>query len=193
MKPNVLPKAIVRFVMITGFVIAVGFIVYKYAVFIPTMPQFQFFINGITLGLAYTTFKSNISRYGYGILFLWYFILSGFITTYILWMFMLNAISIIAMTAAIYSYFLLIKKQFVNILFTRIISSAVLIGIANGLIVLFLGIISFHTVVSQPMIFLGSIYYNLKIGTVMGIVTGTSIEFVEYFLIKIFIREQVAS
>ncbi len=54
-----LKQAIIRCFTISGLIIAIAFLIYRAEVFTPTMWPFQFLVSGITIGIAFTTFREK--------------------------------------------------------------------------------------------------------------------------------------
>ena len=186
-------EAIVRTLVVAGIVIAFGFIVYQSSVFKPTLPSFEFVANGIVIGIAYAAFKSNTPRNGFVALFVWYLLLNVIlINPNNSWNYIMSASYIIGLTGTVYLYFFVIRKHFINGRLQRIIASAVIIGVAHGLIVIFLQLLSLR-VITHPIQTLEWSYLNLKTGTLIGILSGVGMEIAEY-LIKMFsVQEEVIS
>jgi len=83
-------QAIIRFIIIAGLIIAIAFLIYRIAVFTPTMWAYQYFISGITIGLAYVTFRDKNYRLGILLLLFWYIILVSNISEGNSWVFVLE-------------------------------------------------------------------------------------------------------
>jgi len=190
---DILKEAIVRTLMVAGLVIAFGFIVYQSSVFNPILTSFEFVANGIIIGIAYAAFKSNKPRNGFAALFVWYLLLNGIlINPNNSWNYIMSASYIIGLTGAVYLYFFGIRKRFINGRIQRIIASAIIIGVAHGLIVIFLQLFSFR-VLAHPTNTLEWSYLNLKTGTLIGILSGVGMEVAEH-LIKMFpVQKEVVS
>ena len=133
-----LKLAIVRFVIISGFIIAVAYLIYQIAVFTPTMWAFQYFVSGITLGIAYVTFKEKNYREGIALLLLWYIILVGVISKGNHWVFILEGVYICIIALAVYLYIIIIKRSFVRNEISRIIVSTIIVGLSNSFIIVIL-------------------------------------------------------
>lgn len=190
---NTWKQVILRGVIVSGLVIAFGFIVYQSSIFTPTTPPFLFLVTGVTIGISYAAFKSSVPRNGFIALFVWYVILTGRHASHNAWIFILEGSYIMGITGAIYLYILIADKPFINGRTQRIVASTLIIGIVNGLIVIFLGLFRIGAVVAHPEVFLQASYYNLKIGAVMGILSGLGIELAEYVIKRLSLQEQVAS
>ena len=50
---ELIKESIVRFIIVTGLIIAIGYYLYEKSVFIPTHWPFQFLVSGITFPVYY--------------------------------------------------------------------------------------------------------------------------------------------
>lgn len=175
-------RHIVRFLFVSGLIIAIGYSFYKESVFISTRWPFQFFGTGITLGIAYATFSTNNYRTAIGILLLWYIVFTGFLFEHNSWIFILNGTYIALTSAALYLYLIIIKKTFASNNIVRVIISGLLFGITNSLIILLLALFSSHFVFNNLSILLQPMLLNLRIGIIIGILTGIGINLTDLFI-----------
>ena len=182
-KGNTLLNALLRFIIVTGLIIAAGYVVYRNAVFIRTMWPYQFFLTGITVGVAYMAFKSTSRNNGFLILLIWFFlVLSNILLigreALHSWHIILRSIYVISMTCAIYLYVRSLGKSLMSTVIKRIMAATIIIAVINGVIVIILGILSS----GRPSEMLQAIYHNIAIGGQIGILTGIGIEIAEYVI-----------
>ncbi len=167
-------------IVISGVGILVGFIFYRYSVFIPTMRPFQFAVSSISAGLAYAFSKSSIQRHLLPALFVWYVVLTGLLVKLTWWSLILNFAYVGGITSAIFVYNYAASKPYSNRIILRIIYAGAIIAIANGLILMFLGIFSVKVIFFHFSVWLSAIEYNVEIGAVIGLAIGLGIEIAEY-------------
>ena len=177
-----LKLAIVRFVIISGFIIAVAYLIYQIAVFTPTMWAFQYFVSGITLGIAYVTFKEKNYREGIALLLLWYIILVGVISKGNHWVFILEGVYICIIALAVYLYIIIIKRSFVRNEISRIIVSTIIVGLSNSFIIVILELYRLQSISSPFPDMLNGMFLNFKIGATLGLFMGVGIELSNYFI-----------
>ena len=190
---EMLKQAIVRFVITSGLIIAFAYLVYRIAVFTPTMWAFQYFVSGITIGIAYTTFRGKNYREGLVILLLWYIILVSVISEGNYWIYILEGAYTCIISLAVYSYILIIRKSFVKNEISRIIVSIIIIGSFNSFIVLVLSLYSIQSLFAHFPNLLDAMFLNLKIGAMLGLLMGVGIELSNYFVDVVFKEKMIAS
>lgn len=181
MNPNadVVKDAVVRVLVVAGIAIAFGYLVFGSAVFNVRMTWFEFVENGVTVGIAYMTFKSNRVRIGFLVLFFWYLFLIAFLfVPHNNWNPIMEASYVVGLTASVYVYFLLDRKHIIKGPIQRIICASLLIGFAHGVIVLFLQLITLRVFV-HTLETLSWGFMNLKNGTVIGLLCGIGMELTE--------------
>jgi hypothetical protein len=144
------------------------------------MRPFQFTENSITAGLAYAFWKSSTSRNMWIALFIWYILTIELLVEFNWWLPILNLAYISGITAAIFVYNTVVNKPFVTGMFLRVIFAGVIIAIANGVIVIVLGIFSLNVIASHFADWLDAIIFNIEIGIVIGLAVGIGIEIAEY-------------
>lgn len=179
---NTWKQAIWRAVIVSGFVIVIGFIIFHSSIFISTNPTFQFVVTGVTIGISYAAFKSGTPKYAILPLFVWYLFLVGKQALENTWILILSSSYILAIAGAIYLYLFIASKSFINGRIQRIVALTLVVGIINGLIIIFLGLFRIKEAIANPIWILTTMYSNLQIGTVIGIISGLGIELVEYVL-----------
>jgi len=172
---------LLRAAIISGAGIITGYIIYGSSVFVPTMKAFQFTESGVTAGLAYAFFKSSMTRNLWTALFVWYVVLCGLLIEFNWWLLILNLTYIGGITGGILLYNRVVAKPYLNKLFLRIIFAGAIISIANSIIIVVLGIFSLWVVVAHFPVWSDAIWFNMKIGAIIGLAIGIGIELAEYF------------
>jgi hypothetical protein len=173
---DLIKQSLIRFMMITGLIIAVGYLIYQESVFISTRWTFQFFISGITLGITYAMFKANHFREGFAILCLGYIAATCLISSPHSWLFILEGIYISFIAVAVYIYLIISRIYFNSTSLIRIIISGVLIGIVNSLIIIVLNLFPQKSSFDNTPIIMEYILLNLKIGVGIGLLFGIGVE-----------------
>jgi len=190
-KSITLLNALLRFVIVSGLVIAAGYVLYRNAVFIRTMWPYQFFLTGITVGIAYMAYKSTSRHNGFLILLIWFFLVLGNILligreALQSWHIFLRSIYVLSMICAIYLYVHSLGKSLMRTVIKRMMAATIIIAVMNGMIVIILGIVSS----GRPAEMLHAIYHNIAIGGQIGILTGFGIEIAEYVIGKLQERQK---
>jgi hypothetical protein len=184
-----LKQSIVRFISISGIIIAFAYLVYGRSVFISTQWPVQFFVSGITIGLAFITFRERYYREGLALLVLWYIILIGLATERHRWIFILEATYISIISIAVYFCIKIVQKLFISNEFLRIATFTVILGVSNSFIIIVLYLFSFSIILSHlPQIF-DAMYLNLKIGTMLGLFMGVGIELSDIVINSAFFKK----
>lgn len=188
-----LKRAAFRFIIVSGLIIALAYLIYRIAVFTPTMWAFQYFISGITIGISYTTFRNKNYREGIVLLLLWYIILVGVISQGNYWVFILEGVYTCIIALAIHLYLIIISKPFIKNEITRIIISIIILGLCNSLIVVVLNLYTLQSIFSHFPNMLDAMFLNMKIGAMLGLFMGVGIELANYFVEVVFKEKKVAS
>ena len=179
---EIMMRAIIRFSIIAGLIITLAFLIYRIAVFTPTMWAFQYFISGITIGLAYVTFRDKNYRIGLVLLLLWYIILVSVISEGNSWVFILDGAYTCIIALAVHLYIIIINKPFIKNEISRIIASTIILGVCNSLIILVLNLYSFQSLFAHFSYMLDAMFLNLRIGAMLGLFMGVGIELSNYFI-----------
>lgn len=190
---DALKKAIFRFIIISGLIIALAYLIYQIAVFTPTMWAFQYFISGITIGIAYVAFRDKNYREGIVLLLLWYIILVSVISKGNYWVFILEGVYICFIALAVHLYIKIIGKSFIKNEISRIIVSTIIIGLCNSFIVVVLNLYSLQSIFSKLPNILDTMFLNLKIGAILGLFMGVGIELSNYFVDVVYKEKRVTS
>ena len=190
---ELIKESIIRFIIIAGLIIAMGYYLYQKSVFIPTHWPFQFFVSGITVGIAYATFNKNNLSIGITILLIWYIILTSLISKHNTWVLIMEGTYISFFSASVYLYKIIIRKYIIKNILVRIIISTILFGITNSLIIVFLNLFSpemlltnFHEIFT-PMIM------NLGIGSGIGLFLGIGIQLSDSFIKSMLLQNKITS
>src|SRR5512140_23512 len=181
---GVLTRAAVRALIVTAATIAIGLLLFRERVFVPTSRDFQFVVCGVTGGLFYAALKASSIRDGLTALFVWYVVLSLILGRPSLWNFTLDLVYIVAVSAAVYLSFRLDRSSVLRTGLQRIAAIAVFMAIANGIAVLVLSIIHFQTLLAHPLTVLEYSLLNLELGTIIGLGLGGGMETAEWILRK---------
>jgi hypothetical protein len=190
---DIIKQSLVRCISTSGFIIAIAYFIYQDSVFTPTHSPFQFLISGITIGISYTSFRNQNYREGLALLLLWYFIIIVSISERHTWLFILEGTYICIIAAAVYAYLNIIRKPFIKDEIFRIVTSTVIIGIANCLIIVVLNLYSLPSIFINFPNILDIMLLNLKIGVILGLLMGIGIELANYLVNILFIQKKVAS
>jgi len=188
-----LKQSIIRFLIISGLIIALAYFIYQIAVFTPTMWAFQYFVSGITVGISYVTFQDKNYREGLVLLLLWYVILVSVIAKGNNWVFILEGVYICFIALGVYLYLVIISESFIKNEISRIIVSTIILGIFNSLIVVVLNLYSLQSIFDHFPNILDAMFLNLKIGLILGLFMGVGIELANYFVDVIFKAKKVTS
>jgi hypothetical protein len=87
----------------------------------------------------------------------------------------MEASYVVGLTGSVYLYLWVINKRFANNRVQRIIAAALILGLAHGVIVIFLEAVSLRVLVHPVKTFAWS-YMNLRNGTVIGILSAVGME-----------------
>ncbi len=184
--------AIIRFVIISGLIIALAYWIYQIAVFTPTMWPFQYFISGVTIGLSYVTFYKKNYREGLVLLLLWYIVLVSIISKGNSWVFILEGTYICTIAFAVYLYIIIIGKPFIKNEISRIIVSTIILGLCNSFIIVILNLYSIQSIFAHFPDMFDAMFLNLKIGAILGLYMGIGIELSNY-IIDVVYKEKIVT
>ena len=172
---------LLRAVTISGVVVFVGYILYGGNVFTPTMKASQFMASGITAGLSYAFWKSEKPWNMYAALFCWYIAATFLLIDFNRWLLILNLSYIGCIASAVVLNNFVAGKPFAKNFIVRIFFAGAIIAIANGVIIVILGMFSYFTIINRLSIRQEALLFNVKIGSVIGLAAGAGIELAEYF------------
>ncbi|MGD0591406.1 MAG: hypothetical protein ABSA44_11515 [Bacteroidota bacterium] len=184
---------IVRCISVSGVIIGLAYLIYGSSVFIPTRWPFQYLISGITIGIAFATFRDKNYREGIALLALWYIILFGSVTGRHSWMFILEGTYIIIISIAVFFCITIVRKPFINNEFLRVCTSTVILGIANSFIVVLLNLFSLTHIYPHLSQIFDAMFLNLKIGAMLGLFMGVGVELSDGIINPILFKKKVAS
>jgi hypothetical protein len=183
--------ALMRAVVVSGLGIGLGLVFYHFSVFTPTMKAFQFTMSSVTIGVAYAALKGDSMRNGFAALFVWYIVLTaGVIRDFNSWLLILNLVYIGGMASATYVHQRVVNARFSTGAIQRIVLAGVITALANGLIVMFLALFFVQAAISHAAAIMETVYYNLQLGALIGIATGSGMEVAEYLLGTVFDHPQ---
>ncbi|HMK38328.1 MAG TPA: hypothetical protein VK569_03240, partial [Bacteroidota bacterium] len=98
---NTLLRTVIPACATVGF----GVIFFQMSVFNMRMMASQFLMSGVTAGIAYAALRTPRWRDGFAGLFVWYIVMTFFITQYNWWLLVLFFAYIAGIAAAVYLYF----------------------------------------------------------------------------------------
>jgi hypothetical protein len=188
---ELIKESAVRFIIISGLIIAAGYYLYQNSVFIPTHWPFQFLVSGITVGIAYAAFSKNHFSTGAAILFVWYIILTSWISDHNTWVLILEGTYITIFSASVYLYIKIIQKYEIENILIRIIISAVLFGIINSLIVVILSLFSPQILLTNFQRVLSPMMLNFGIGTGIGLFFGIGVKLSDSFVKSVLMQNKI--
>ena len=189
---NTWKRSILRALIVSVTGIIAGFILYKNAIFIPTMIPFQFLRSSITAGIVYAALKSQSPRNVWPMLLVWYALLTGQPALHNPWLFYLTFANVAGITFAIFTYNKIVTRPFAKRLVLRLIFAAAITALVNGLIVITLNLIQFAFYHVHFAIRLAIINLNAQFGAIIGISIGIGIEIAEYLIQKLNQSEEEA-
>jgi hypothetical protein len=178
--PDSWKHVISRAMIVLGAGIVLGFVLYQFLVFIPTMKAFQFTMSSITIGIMYAALKGQSIRNGFAALFVWYVILTGLIEEFNSWLLILNLAYIGGMAGATFVHQRVVKTRLIHGAIQRVAVAGVIMAIANGLIVICLATFSWKVAISHAARIVETVYYNLQLGALIGLATGLGMELAEH-------------
>ncbi len=173
-------NAMLRAMVVSGFGIALGFVLYQFSIFRPTMRVSQFTFSSITIGMTYAALKVSRQRDGLAALFVWNVVLTGLIEEFNSWLLVLNLAYIAGMAGVTFLHHYVVRRNVVAGAFQRIVLAGAMIAIGNALIAVFLAIISWKVSLSHLGSTMEHVFYNLQIGTLIGLAAGLGMEIAEY-------------
>ena len=188
-----LKQAMIRFLSVSGLIIAIAFLIYRDGVFTPTMWPFQFLISGISIGIAFTTFRDKNYREGLALLLLWYLVITGLVSQGNSWIFILEGAYTVIIAAAVYLYIYIVRKSFIKNEISRIFVSTLILGIFNSLIILVLSLYSLQSLFNHFPSIIDAMFLNLKIGAMLGLFMGGGIVLADYLVDALFKGNKLAS
>jgi len=163
----------IRGLLVSGLVIGFGYSFYGNEIFTPTMWPSQFFFSGITLAISNAFFHNKQNRNGAATLLVWYMVSVGLIShIHNRWNYVLYIVDIAVIAGSVYLFYVLARKPFLTHRYQQIIAVSILVGLANSLTVVFLGILHLRVTFAHLGSLFQSTYLNLKIGVLMGLLLG---------------------
>jgi hypothetical protein len=190
---EVLKQPVMRCFTISGLIIAIAFLIYRAEVFTPTMWPFQFLVSGVTIGIAFTTFRDKNYRAGLALLLLWYLIITVPTSQGNTWIFILEGVYTVIIAAAVYLYIYIARKSFITNEISKIFLSTLIIGIFNSLIIVVLSLYSLRSFFSHFPNIVDAMFLNLKVGAMLGLFMGVGIVLADYLIDTVYKAKDVAS
>jgi hypothetical protein len=139
----------------------------------------------VTVGLFYAMLKGSTLRNALAVLLIWYIISLTFSSRHNYWILILNLTYIAGLSLAVYLYMLVIRKSLVGNAIGRIASFVIITAVINTLIILVLALFSLPRAIDNPYSILDAGYFNLKMGTLIGLALGIGIEVADYIVDKL--------
>ena len=186
-------NTISRAVIVTGMGILLGAALYQLAVFSPAMKAFQFSMNSLSIGITYAALRSRRLRDGLAALLVWYVILTGLMEEFNSWLLFLNFAYIGGMACAVVLHQRAVRSPFVIGPILRIVLAGATIGVVNGLVVIVLSVLIWNSAIAHVHSIMAAVYYNLQIGSLIGLATGSGMELAEYLIGKYLDRPAVVT
>jgi hypothetical protein len=173
-------QSLLRALIIAGIVTGFSYAVHGAAAFNSMYTAFEFFANGVAIGIAYAAFKVGQYRNGCAALLGWYVIFTGFIArSEHSWNYFMVASYIIFLAGAVYLCLRINNKWFANARIQRIIATTLIIALTHGIVVIFLQLVT-GALFSHPLKALEWSYMNFRNGTLIGILSALGMELAEY-------------
>jgi hypothetical protein len=173
-------RGLLRAAVVTIVAMAVGFAFFRSLIFIPTMKASQFMISGVTAGIAYAGWRGTSLRQGIVPLFLWYLVLMFLVEDFNSWLPVLDGAYIVGIAGAVWLYLYAVRASLVRGWMQRVAAAAVLVALANGLIVVVLAAVSVPSLLLQGQFLHDTVFWNMQIGTLIGLGVGWGFECAEY-------------
>jgi hypothetical protein len=175
---------IMRAVIVTGMGIVLGAALYQFAVFTPSMKAFQFSMSSLSIGIMYAALKSRRLRDGLAALLVWYVILTGLMEEFNSWLLFLNLAYIGGMAGAVVLHQRAVRSPFVHGAVLRIVLAGATVGVVNGVVVIVLAVLIWNSALAHISSIMAAVYFNLQIGSLIGLATGSGMELAEYLIGK---------
>jgi len=182
---NILKQGFISAVIIIAIGLGIGFLLFRSNIFMPTRPVYQITMASITVGIFYSMLKGSNLRNALAVLLIWYVISLTFSSRHNYSILILNLTYIAGLSLAVYLYMLAIRKSLVGNAVGRIASFVITTAVINTLIILVLALLSLPRAIDSPNLILDAGYFNLKMGTLIGLILGIGIEIAEYVVRKI--------
>ncbi len=162
-----------------------GLVFFQRAVFEMRTMASQFLTSGVTCGISYAAWRSARWRDGLAALFVWFLVRAFLITEYNWWLLVLSFGYVAGISAGVFLFVRFAREGIVRGIVQRVAGAGVITAIANALIMVFLGLWSWHAVKTSPGFFASVVFRNLQFGTLIGIGMGLGAEASEYVLIRL--------
>jgi hypothetical protein len=177
-------QTITRLVAVAASGLILGYLLYRSSIFIPTMKASQFTSSSVTIAIAYTAWKAHALRNGFAALFVWYIVLTTMIVQFNSWLLILASFYIAGMAGAVLLHQSAVVPRLGSYPVLRVLLSGALTSIANGLIVSVLFLFSFRLILAHLDTAYDTVYYNLKVGALIGLGVGIGMEIAEHLIAR---------
>jgi len=182
-----------RALIVSGSGMILGFILYQFLIFTPTMKPSQFTFSSINIGITYAALKSHSPRNGLAALFVWYIIATTVFVQFNWWLLILNVAYIAGMACAVFILQRVVNTRLAQGSLQRIVLAGAVVSVTNALIVIVLTLFSLRVLISHASSIMETIFYNLQIGALIGLATGIGMELAEYLTGRFFAHRTVAA
>jgi len=186
---DIVKNTLLRMILAACTTVAFGLLFFQLSVFNMRMMASQFMMSGVTAGIAYAALKTPRWRDGLAALFVWYIVLTFFISQYNWWLLVLFFAYIMGIAAAVYLYLYFVRREIVRGALQRVAASGVITAVANAVIILFLGLVTMvlgysasNISLATPGYYASMVFRNLQLGTLIGIGFGVGAELAEYII-----------
>jgi predicted RNA-binding Zn-ribbon protein involved in translation (DUF1610 family)/uncharacterized membrane protein len=175
-----LKQVILRGVIVAAAGLAIGFAIYQWWIFTPTMRPFQYTMSGITAGIFYAAVKRPAIQNGLAALVIWYVVLTFLLESFNPWLLVLNLTYLAGIAGVIYVYIHVIERMDLRKRVLRIAAMVTLGATGNTLIIVVLALILFRYTFSHPQTVVDNGFFNFKLGGLLGLGLGIGVEIAEY-------------
>jgi hypothetical protein len=179
---DVVKITVVRLIVVAFTIVAFGFLFFRLSVFDLRVIPSQFVTSGVTASVFFAALASPRRRDGYIALLVWYAVLTFLVGRFTLWQANVYGAYVAGVAAAVYVYNSFVRREIVRGGVQRVASAGVLMAIANAVIMVYLGLFSWHTVFASTGFFASMVFRNLQFGTLIGIAFGIGAEFAGYII-----------
>jgi hypothetical protein len=179
-------QTITRLIAVAASGLILGYLLYRSSIFIPTLKVSQFVMSSVSIAIAYAAWKAHAIRNGLAALFVWYVCLTTLIVQFNSWLLILDSFYIGGMAAAVLAHQSAVVPRLRSHPILRIALAGAITSIANGLIVVALFLFSWRVVLAHLDTAYDTVYFNLKIGALIGLGVGIGMEIAEYLNTRFF-------
>lgn len=181
---DVVKVTVVRLFVVALTIVAFGSIFFRLSIFDLRVLPSQFVTSGIAASVCYAALASPHRRDGIIALIVWFLVLTFLVGRFALSQANANAGYVAGVGAAVYVYDRFVGREIVRGGVQRVASAGVLLGLANAVIMVYIGLFSWRTVFASTGFFASMVFRNLQFGTLVGIAFGLGAELAGYVLRK---------